>query len=104
MVESATLDQVLTITSEEILKDDHLFENLAADINALIQTDFEKLVNMLYRIDVSEAKLKEMLHTHADMDAGKIIAGLLIERQLQKIKLRREFSKNRDVADDEEKW
>lgn len=104
MVETATLESVLAISSEESLKDRLLFEQLAADINHLIQTDFEKLVNLLYRIDVSEAKVKEMLHAHPDRDAGHIIAELLIERQMQKIKLRKEFSKPPENISDDEKW
>jgi len=104
MVETATLESVLSLSSEESLRDKMLFEQLASDINALIQTDFEKLVNLLYRIDVSETKLKEMLQAHPDRDAGHIIAQLLIDRQVQKIKLRNEFGKTQGNIADEEKW
>lgn len=104
MVETATLESVLSLSSEESLRNKLLFEQLASDINTLIRTDFEKLVNLLYRIDVSEAKLKEMLQTHPDRDAGHIIAQLLIERQVQKIKLRNEFGKAQGNIADDEKW
>lgn len=98
------LETMLSIDSEQSLKDKLLFDNLAAEINHLIQTDFEKLVNLLYRIDVSEAKLKEMLQTNPDSDAGHVIARLLIERQIQKIKFRKEFSAGNPQADEEERW
>lgn len=84
------------------------FENLLAElasyINSLIEKDFQKLVTMLYRIDVSEQKLKALLHQHPQEDAGKIIAGLIIERQLQKIKTRQQFKQRDDNFTEEEKW
>ena len=40
---------------------DELKENLMQYINHLIQNNFEKLVSLLYRIDVSEKKLKQIL-------------------------------------------
>jgi hypothetical protein len=104
MTNIAVLDEIFSINSEESLKDKILFENLAAEVNHLIQTDFEKLVNMLYRIDVSEIKLKEMLKSHPDQDAGHIIAGLLVERQIQKNRLKKEFSRSTPPSDDAEKW
>ena len=39
-------------------------EDLANAINELIKNDFSKLVQLLYRIDVSEAKLKYILQAH----------------------------------------
>ena len=80
-------------------------ENLLAEkINQLIQTNFEHLVYLLYRIDVNEKKLKELLIDNPNEDAGRIIARLIIERQLQKIKNRELFSKKTDDTDTEEKW
>jgi hypothetical protein len=51
-------------------------EDLANAINDLIKNDFSKLVQLLYRIDVSEAKLKYILQAHPNEDAGKLIAAL----------------------------
>jgi len=82
---------------------------LSEYINGLIKTNFEKLVTYLYRIDVSEAKLKSLLQHFPEQDAGNIIASLIIERQEQKIKLRQHSDSNRNSSnentpDDEEKW
>ena len=85
--------------SFEILK-----EKLSAHINHLIQADFEKLVSILYRIDVNEHKLKNMLMENNGEDAGKIIADLIIERQVQKIKFRRQYNKRDENMSDDEKW
>jgi hypothetical protein len=76
---------------------------LAEKLNGMIQRDFNTLVRLLYRIDVDEAALRELLKTQAGRDAGRIMARLIIERQLQKIKARPAF-KPPDTGSDEERW
>lgn len=77
---------------------------LSEYVNELIKNNFEKLVVFLYRIDVSEAKLKSLLQHFPEQDAGNIIASLIIERQGQKINLRQQFGRNENIPDDEERW
>jgi hypothetical protein len=77
---------------------------LAAYINDLIKNNFDKLIAYLYRIDVNEEKLKTLLQQKPDEDAGGIIATLIIERQEQKIKFRKQFSHPENDFDEEEKW
>ena len=69
-----------------------LQQKLTVYINSLIQTDFQKLVNILYRVDVDENKLKNILKNEAGKDAADIIAGLIIEREMQKILTRKQFN------------
>jgi hypothetical protein len=80
-----------------------LTEALAEGINYLIQADFSRLLNILYRIDISEQTLKQTLEQQADMDAGLLIADLIIERQLQKQKIRAQFKPEQNIPDDD-KW
>jgi hypothetical protein len=80
-----------------------LLATLAEGINQLIQTDFARLINILYRIDISEKTLKQTLEQQADKDAGLLIAELIIERQLQKQKMRQKF-KSPDNIPDDDKW
>jgi hypothetical protein len=49
-------------------------------INDCIQHDFNKLVQLLYRIDVSEEKLKYILQLNPNEDAAKLIAAVIVER------------------------
>ncbi len=72
-------------------------------INELIDTDFQSLLFLLYKIDVNEEKLKGALNEHIGFDAAPIIADLIIERQLEKIKSREKYS-NSNTFSDEEKW
>ena len=83
---------------------DELQIQLSIFVNQLIKTDFQKLIMLLYRIDVSEPKLKDLLKQHPNEDAGDIIAALIIERQLQKIKTRQQFSRPPEDFNEEEKW
>lgn len=78
---------------------------LAEKINYLIVHDFSLLVQILYRIDVSENKLKTLLKENTDSNAGKIIAALVIERQLQKIKSRQQTGRDdKSIVDENESW
>lgn len=79
------------------------FQILIDTINDLLNNDFQKLISILYRVDVSENKLRHLLNTNPNEDAAKIIAALLIERQKQKIESRNNTSKNNSIPDDE-KW
>ncbi len=83
---------------------EELKNRLSDYINYLIKNNFEKLISVLYRIDVSEKKLKNILQLNAKENAGKIIAQLIIERQLQKINAKKDYdTRNTNISDDE-KW
>jgi hypothetical protein len=79
-----------------------LEESLALRINTMIQSDFTSLIRILYRVDVDEARLRHLLAENRT-NPGQVIARLIIDRQLQKIKSRRVFRSN-PPASDEEKW
>jgi hypothetical protein len=91
-------------SSELISLEKLSFDELVAHINQLISKDFAKLVYLLYAVDVSEKKLKQLLAEHLDEDAGKIIALLILERQKQKKKSREQFKQNEQDIPEEDKW
>jgi hypothetical protein len=61
-------------------------------IEELIAKDLEKLMWILYRIDVSEKKVREALEINSSMNYAEALADLIIERQIEKIKTRQQFS------------
>lgn len=75
----------------ELNTDANAREQLKERINYLILHDFNKLVAILYRMDVDEEKLKYNLKTKFDSDAAEIICTLMLERQALKLKIREEF-------------
>jgi hypothetical protein len=81
--------------SENVLTLKEFTEKLENYINELILSDFDKLLQLLYRVDVSEAKLRRILKENPGENAAKIIAELIIERQIQKKKSRQAYG-NRD--------
>ena len=77
---------------------------LAGRINQIIENDFTQLLQILYRIDVSEQKLRSLLKQNTGTDAGRIIAVLIIERQLEKSRSRQVFRKDDKDINEEERW
>lgn len=98
------LNKELAIDLAESRSYEEIHNQLAEYLNHLIKNDFEKLVTYLYRIDVSEQKLKTLLQQFPQQDAGDIIASLILERQQQKLKTRELFKHGDNYIDEEEKW
>ncbi len=103
-------DELITSVNNELALElpvsssiEQLKEQLTVHINNLINHDFEKLIYYLYRIDVHEEKIKHLLQQHEGENAAGIIAQLIIDRQIQKIKFRKEFQ-SPPADSDEEKW
>ena len=100
----SAINDSLGIELKKDLSADQLIDILAEHINDLIDRNFNKLVNLLYRIDVNESKLRQMLNENST-DAGRVIAGLIVERQLQKIASRESFrNSDENGIDEKEKW
>lgn len=74
---------------------------LTVYINDLIIKDFPSLVQLLYRIDVDEKKLKNILHQQQHTDAATIITELIVERQMRKKEMKQGFKKPGDSSEDE---
>lgn len=97
------LNQSLDMEMPENISAELLKERLSSHINHLIQYEFKKLVAVLYKIDVNEEKLNQLLSEHKSKNAASIIAELIIDRQKQKIKSRQKFRRD-DNINEEEKW
>lgn len=75
----------------DALKERLLFV-LTHQIAYLMEEDIERLKWILYRIDVSEAKLMAALADNHAGEAPRIIAQLIIDRQIEKAITRQQFS------------
>ncbi len=73
-------------------------------IDYLVSKDFDALLLLLYRIDVSEEKVKTMLAENKGQNSSGLIAQMIIERQKQKLYWRNKFKNAPVQLDDEEKW
>lgn len=89
------------VSSEEFDNLSELKKHLTAKITELLDTNYEKLINILYRIDVNEDKLNELFGSKNRDYIPARLAELIIERQLQKIKIRNMYrDKNRKLSED----
>ena len=97
------LNTELNTELPQVISEENLLQRLSEFINHLIQTNFQQLLLILYRVDVSEKKLKHLLEADSGEDAATIITKLIIEREIQKIKSRNLYRYKNDICD-EEKW
>ena len=97
------LNTELSTQFPQVISEENLLQKLSEFINHLIQNNFQQLVLILYRVDISENRLKQLLRDNSSEDAATIIAKLIIEREIQKIHSRSLFSHKSDSCD-EEKW
>ncbi|MEO7522576.1 MAG: hypothetical protein ABIT58_00700 [Ferruginibacter sp.] len=98
------IQNILDSNDIAVLQESVLHEKLSAHINHLILHNFDALIYVLYKVDVSEHKLKKLLKENDKTDAGRMIATLIIERQVQKIISRREHRRDTNIIDEEESW
>lgn len=93
----------LNISFQKGLTESEFRATLSDHINSLILNNFTLLVSILYRLDISEKKLKEILLQQTQANAGNIIADLIVEKQLQKIETRKKYFTKEDI-NQEDSW
>ncbi len=86
------------IADQETLK-----KNLVEVITYLIDHNFEKLLLILYRIDVDEERAKKLLAKNLPEAAPEVLAELIIQRQIKKEEVKRSFQQSAaEFTDDED--
>jgi hypothetical protein len=92
---------LISIISKDFDIPDNLSENQlrAAMVDAfayLIDNDFPKLIQILYKADVDQYKLKELLETVEGSSSAEVIADAYIARQMAKIETWKKYSQKKD--------
>lgn len=108
----ADLNRVYEMELSDRLRLDQVEALLAEKITTLINGDFTALVQLLYRVDVDESRLRLLLRENKAPDAGGLIARLILERLWQKILTRRAYNNRSgpsgdsrsEASGDEERW
>ena len=97
-------DQLFCLVNNfEKTPDDEIKQKITGLIRELINNNFTSLVELLYRVDIDEKKLKEILKSHLHVDSASVIADLIISRQLLKTAMRTQFA-NRDKPTGDDSW
>ncbi len=96
-------EKIFQVPAPVLVDYNQLLNWISLRVNILLTHDFSALVRILYRMDVSEEKLRYMLKINKGEMASPIIAALMIEREMKKIETRRLYKKNEDIPE-EERW
>lgn len=78
-------------------------DQLAGMLNEMIDNDFSGLVQLLYRVDVPEQEVKQLLQEQPHADAGHLLARLLVKRHAAKQMMKKSFPSNPDIPE-AERW
>jgi hypothetical protein len=83
------------ISGDESIDLNTLHKKLALLVAYLMENDMHRLLNAMYRLDVSEVKFHEAMHSLSKEEAAIRVADLIIEREMQKVKTRLHYRKHR---------
>lgn len=64
---------------------------LKAVIDHLLEKDFERLLNAMYRLDIDESKFNQVLSGVYGSDVSGKLAEIIIERELRKVETRKRY-------------
>lgn len=84
------LEEEMVFTTEENAFD-RLEKFLEKAINYLLDHDFNRLLNALYRIDIPESQVNELLQRSSADQLALEIAKAVIEREKQKVITREQY-------------
>lgn len=101
---TADIEAILTQQQAVVVQSEAWQAQLKEAVNDLINHHFDGLLQLLYRVDISEQKLRQLLIDFPAADAAAIISQLLVERQLQKIESRQAFAQRDDNIPEDERW
>lgn len=87
------IDSSLVQIEESSFSYEEILEKLVPAVNHLLDTNMNSLMNILYRMDVSEQKVKKVLATSEPEKVGEFVSRLILDRQLEKIETRKKYSK-----------
>ena len=88
-------DEESLVSTDETIDLNTLHVKLSLLVAYLLENDMHRLLNAIYRLDVSEAKFHEAMQSDSKEEAASRVADLIIEREMQKVKTRLHYKKHR---------
>ncbi len=85
--EDESLPEITDSDGDELLE-----KNLTRLIQYLLDKDFNRLINAMYRIDIPENEFKLILETSDPDVLAKTLARRIISRAYQKLEIRKKYS------------
>ena len=82
----------LSYRKEKVVSENELLEVFSKAILKILRTNHQKIFNVLYRHDIDEKKAAMAFKLINDEDIANELAKLFIDREKQKIELRKKYS------------
>lgn len=92
IVRDLNLESEISIV--EIKHLDELKEKLEKIVAYLLDSDFEKLLNAMYRLDINEEKFKMAVSGLSGNSISNEITELIINREIEKLKTRAKYKES----------
>ena len=84
----------ITFSGLEANAYNELLYQISPFISKLIESNYKRLLDLLYRIDVNESKVSALVINPTTGSLAEAISDLIIKRELQKIVIRKNYSKS----------
>ncbi len=88
-------DNTSLIPSTDSASLEEFRKHLTEKLKYLLDEKFDALVNILYRIDISERKLSQLFSGNNRDSIPASLAEMIIERQLEKLRLRKLYKEGK---------
>jgi len=98
---AVALQQEWGLQLPDILSEEEILKRLAERIAAMTAKGPEAFFQLMYRLDISEQKLRHVMH---EPDVDQKIARLIYDRQWEKIRSREYFRNHARDTDPDLKW
>ena len=103
--------EIIQLTANQVIKDfmqfgmdvsfsgdissayDELFDQLDVHISHLLNSSYQRLMSLLYQIDVGEAKLTKLIDNRPGCSISEVITEAILERELLKVLTRLYFKR-----------
>ena len=99
------IDPATNIEAKD-LADDKILTWIEKRVQILLDTDFQSLIQALYRLDINENELRKAIDKNPPSRSARIISQMILEREKSKIKTRDDYKRFRasDEESDSERW
>jgi len=88
-------DSTSLIPSTDLASLEEYKKYLTEKLKFLLDEKFDTLVNILYRIDISEKKLSQLFSGNNRDSIPASLADMIIDRQLEKLRLRKLYKEGK---------
>jgi hypothetical protein len=77
--------------TEELVSFQALQEKIASVIGQLLRNNPERLLNLMYRLDIDENKFRFVIQNGPEENVAQQLAELVLEREMQKVYWRNKY-------------